>query len=69
MIIVVICTDNKKKKKNHTVGTFPKSNIEVIERGKIVIPNIQMHDHDLFGLDTNTSTKSDGVELVLLAKF
>jgi hypothetical protein len=29
----------KKKKKKTTVGTIPKSNIKIIERGKIDTPN------------------------------
>ena len=35
----------KLKKKYHTVGTVPKSNIKIIERGKIDTPNTLMHDH------------------------
>jgi hypothetical protein len=31
-------------KKYHTVGTDPKSNRKIAERGKINTPNTQMHD-------------------------
>ena len=34
-------------KKYHTVGTFPKSNRQIAERGEIDTPNAQMHDHSL----------------------
>ena len=33
-----------KIKKYHTVGTIPKSNIEIIERGNFYTPNTQIHD-------------------------
>ena len=38
---------SNKKKKNCNVGTIPKSNIKIIERGKINTTNIQIHDHSL----------------------
>jgi hypothetical protein len=35
----------KQKTKNYyTVGTFPKSNRKIIERGKIDTPYTQIHD-------------------------
>ena len=39
-----------KNKKYHTVGTIPKSNIKIIERGKIDTTNIQIHDSHFPGL-------------------
>jgi len=33
-----------KNKKYHTVGTIPKSNIEIVERGNIYTPNSQIHN-------------------------
>jgi hypothetical protein len=37
----------KQNKKNHTVGTFLKSNKEIVERGKIDTSNSAIHDHAL----------------------
>jgi hypothetical protein len=37
----------------------------MVERGKINILNIRIHDHSLSWLDTGTSIKSGRVELVL----
>jgi putative N-acetylmannosamine-6-phosphate epimerase len=34
-------------KKYHTVGTLTKSNIKVVEEGKIDTPNTQIHDCSL----------------------
>jgi hypothetical protein len=51
--------------KNTTVGTIPKSNIEIVERGKIYTTNAQIHDSSLPWLGTDTSIKSGGVKLVL----
>jgi len=31
----------------HTTGTVPRSNIKIIERGTIDIPNILLHHHSL----------------------
>jgi hypothetical protein len=31
-------------KKYHTVWTIPKSNIKIVERGKIHTPDTQIHD-------------------------
>ena len=53
--------------KNTTVGTIPKSNIEIVERGKIYTSNTQIHDSSLPWLGTGTSIKSGGVKLVLWA--
>jgi hypothetical protein len=46
------------------VGTIPKSNIKIVERGKIDIPKTQIHDYSLSWLGTDTSIKSGGVKLV-----
>jgi hypothetical protein len=35
-----------------TIGAIPKSNIKIVERGKIDIPNTQMHDRSLSWLVT-----------------
>ena len=40
---------DKVKKKYHTVRTVPKSNIKIVERGKIDTSNTQIHDRSLFG--------------------
>ena len=51
-------TKKMKKIKCHTVGTFPKSNIKIVERGKIDTPDTQIHAHFLSWLGTGTSIKS-----------
>jgi hypothetical protein len=50
------------------VGTIPKSNIKIIERGKIDTPNIQIHDRSLSWISTGISIKSGGVKLVLCSQ-
>jgi hypothetical protein len=35
----------KKKKKYHTFGEIPKSNIKIVERGKINTPNKRITAH------------------------
>jgi hypothetical protein len=47
--------------KYHTVVTIPKSNIKIVERGKI-------YDRSLSRSDTGTSIKSGEVTLVLWAQ-
>ena len=42
-------------KNNNSVGTFSKSNSKIIERGKIDIPNTQIHDRSLSWHGTCTS--------------
>jgi hypothetical protein len=56
-----------KNKKYHTVGPIPKSNIKIVERGKIDSPNTQIHDCSLSWLPLGTCTliKSGGVRRVL----
>jgi len=44
---------------------MPKSNIKVVERGKIDTPSTKIFDRTLSLLGTGTSIKSGGVKLVL----
>jgi len=46
-----------KSKQHHTVGTIPRSNIKIIERGEVDTTNIQIHDHSLSWFGTGTSVK------------
>ena len=55
----------KNKEKHHTVGTFPKSNRKIVERGKIGTLYTQIYDLSLFWLVTSTSIKSCGVKYSL----
>jgi hypothetical protein len=45
---------------------MPKSNIKIVERGKIDTPNTQIHDCSLSWLSTGTLIKSGGVNLNLI---
>ena len=56
-----------KTKKQHTVGTNPKSNIKIVERGKIDTPYTQIHDCSFSSHGTDISIQCDGVKLVLNA--
>ena len=47
--------------KYHTVGTIPKSNRKIVERGKIDTFNTQIYDHWLSLLGTGTSINSGGI--------
>jgi hypothetical protein len=47
-----------------TVGTAAQSNLKVVERGKVDIPNT--HINDPSWLRSCTSIKSDGVKLVYI---
>ena len=60
--------DTMNNKKFHTVGTIPKFNRKIIERGNIDIPNIHVHDRSLFLFGTRVSKVYDGLKLVLWAK-
>jgi hypothetical protein len=51
-----------KTKKYHTVGTIPKSDIKIVERGKMDTPNTEMHNRSLSWLDTGTSIKNGGLD-------
>ena len=55
----------KNKTKYKTVGTFPKSNTKVVERGKIYTPHTQRHDRSRSCLCTGTMIESSGVRLLL----
>jgi hypothetical protein len=47
---------------HHTVlGTIPKSNIKIVERGETDAPYTQIHDRSLACLGTDISIKSGGV--------
>jgi len=59
---------NEKQKKYHTVCTIPKSNIKIVERGKIDTHNTQIHDSLISWLGTDTSIKSGRIKLVLWAQ-
>ena len=50
-----------KNEKYHTVGTIPKSNIKIVEIGKLCTPVIQIHDRPLSWLGTDISIKSCGL--------
>ena len=54
--------------KYHTLGTIPKSNIKIVERGKIDTSNTQIHDRSLSCLGTSSSITSGGLKLVLLTQ-
>jgi hypothetical protein len=57
--------NNKREKKNTTIGTIPNSNIKIVERGKIDTPNTHINDRPLSWLGTGTTIKSGGIKLVL----
>ena len=63
----LIYHNRMKTSKYLRVGKVPKSIRKIVERGKIATTNTQIHDRSLSWLDTDTSIKSDGVELVLYA--
>ena len=65
MKIKQIMQYNLRKTKYVTIGTIPKSNIEIVERGNIDTTNIQIHYHSLSWLGTGTSITSGGVRLAL----
>ena len=52
----------KTNKKYHTVETIPKSNIKIVERGKIDRPYTQIHDGSRLG--TGTPIKGGEFKLV-----
>jgi hypothetical protein len=53
------------EKKYHTVRAFTKSNIKILESGKIDTTNKRIHDRSLSWLGTGMSIKSGGVKLML----
>jgi len=57
--------EKMKKKMYHTVlGTIPKSNIKIVERGETDAPCTQIHDRSLACLGTDISIKSGGFILI-----
>jgi hypothetical protein len=54
-----------KNKKYHTVGTIPKSNIKIAERGKIDTTISQIHVRSLSWLGIGTSLKRGGIKSAL----
>ena len=48
-----------------TVRTIPKSNAEIVKRGKIDTPNRQIHGRALSWFGTGTLIKSGGIKLVV----
>ena len=65
------CNENRKcciKTNNeyHTVVAIPKSNIKIVERGKIVTSNTQIHVRSLSWFLIGTSVINDAVKLVLV---
>jgi hypothetical protein len=52
----------------HTVGTVPKSNFKIIERGKTDTPNTRMYIRSLSWIGTVTLINSGGAKLVIWAK-
>jgi hypothetical protein len=44
------------------VGTIPKSNIKIIERGQIYTTNTHIHDCSFFWLGTDTSIENGGLD-------
>jgi hypothetical protein len=55
---------NEKQNIPHTVGTIPRSNRKMVEKGKIDTHNIHIHDFSLCRLGTGTSIKYGGVKLI-----
>jgi hypothetical protein len=49
-----------KNEKNTTVGTNPKFNRSITERGKTDTTRIHIHDHSILWLPTGTSIQSGG---------
>jgi hypothetical protein len=47
-----------------TVATIPKSNIKIVERGKIDATNTQVHERSLSLIGTGISIKGGGVKLI-----
>ena len=65
MLLTYTSSVIKWKTRYHSVETMPKSNIKVVERGKIDTPGTKIFDRTLSLLGTGTSIKSGGVKLVL----
>ena len=57
-LIWKLCHNKMRNKKYQTVETIPKSNIKMVESGKIDTPNTQIHDRSLSSFVTGTSIKT-----------
>ena len=58
-------TNKMENKIYHTVGTVPKSNRKIVERGKIDTSNVEIHDISLSWSGTGTLIKKNtGIKLV-----
>lgn len=58
---IVLKVNNKmKRKKYHTVGTTPKSNLQILKRGKIDMANTHIDDRALswVGTDIDSAKKA-----------
>ena len=62
-------SNKMKNKKYHTFETIPKSNIKIVERGKIYTPNTQILDCSLSSRGTDTSIKNVNVILIHQISF
>ena len=62
--LIIKCKALNKQTKKHSVGKIPKSNIKIVEKGKIDTPNTHIHDRSLPWLGTGTSIKSGGVNFI-----
>jgi len=59
-----------KNKEYHSVGTVPKSNRDIVERGKLDTTNTYIHDRSLSCLGTGgTSIKNGRVKIVIIIIF
>jgi hypothetical protein len=56
---------NHIKEMKNNVGTFPKSNIKILERGKVGAYNTQIHSCSLSCLGTDTPIINGYVNLVI----
>jgi hypothetical protein len=65
LVIYIIYTYYEKQNKNHTVGTFPKLNRKIVERGKIDTLSAHIHDQSLSLLGTSTSIENGRIYVVL----
>ena len=57
-----------KTKSSHTVGTIPKSNVKIVERGKIDTPNTQTHNCPPSLSNTDIQQKVAGLNQFYLHK-
>ena len=68
-MLFALLTNKTKNKKYYTVGTNPKSKIEIVERCKINTPSTKIHHCLISRLGTGTSLKSGGMKLFLWAQI